>query len=271
VPSLSRSLSNGADLSALVSSPTLPSSLSLYLASPVCQLLSRCPARSLFSLCAVGLPYQFRPPRARRGPASVHSRTSPDFSATTPAHAPSSLLRARPVPRARPPPHFAQLCPLLRSALAARRHRRPAPAFTTIHLAEDRAKPPRVPPRSETPLPMLNFPSFALCLANFGIAGARSRRSAVLTWWPADLARSSSPALVPKVPLPLLKLAQALARLKPPSPWLECLARAPPVRLRPSPRRSPLSARGFMASFPPLSSSWCSLPICPTPATPKPP
>jgi hypothetical protein len=37
----------------------------------------------------------------------------------------------------------------------------------------------------------------------------------VLARWPADLARSISPALVPKVPLPLLKLAKALARLKP--------------------------------------------------------
>jgi hypothetical protein len=38
----------------------------------------------------------------------------------------------------------------------------------------------------------------------------------MLARWLADLAWSSSPALVPKVPLPLLKLAQALARLKPP-------------------------------------------------------
>jgi hypothetical protein len=37
----------------------------------------------------------------------------------------------------------------------------------------------------------------------------------MLAWWPTDLARSSSPMLVPKVPLPLLKLAKALARLKP--------------------------------------------------------
>ncbi|PWZ17301.1 hypothetical protein Zm00014a_018293 [Zea mays] len=55
--------------------------------------------RPLFSLCAVDPPCQFRPPRARRGPASAHSRTSPDFSATTPAHVTSSLLRAPPVPR----------------------------------------------------------------------------------------------------------------------------------------------------------------------------
>jgi hypothetical protein len=76
--------------------------------------------------------------------------------------------------------------------------------------------PPRALPRGETPLPVLNFPSLALCLANFGIIGARPRRSAVLAWWPTDLARYSSPTLVPKVPLPLLKLAQALACLKPP-------------------------------------------------------
>jgi hypothetical protein len=63
---------------------------------------------------------------------------------------------------------------------------------------------------------MPNFPYCALCSANFGFTGARPRRTAMLARWPADLACSSSPALVPKVPLPLLKLAQALARLKPP-------------------------------------------------------
>jgi hypothetical protein len=55
-----------------------------------------------------------------------------------------------------------------------------------------------------------------MCLDNFGTAGARPRRSAVLAQWPTNLARSSSPALVPKVPQPLLKLAQELAHLKPP-------------------------------------------------------
>jgi hypothetical protein len=61
-----------------------------------------------------------------------------------------------------------------------------------------------------------NFPYCALCTANFGFAGARPRRAAVLARWKADLARSSSLVLVPKVPLPLLKLVQDLARLKPP-------------------------------------------------------
>jgi hypothetical protein len=61
---------------------------------------------------------------------------------------------------------------------------------------------------------VLNFPSFALCLANFGIAGARPRWSAVLAWEPADLARSSSLEYVPVSPLPLRKLSNALARLK---------------------------------------------------------
>jgi hypothetical protein len=74
--------------------------LSLCLVGPVRQLLSRCPAYP--SLCVVGLPYQIHPPCARRGPASAHLRTSPDFSATTPTHMPSSLLRAPPVPHAHP-------------------------------------------------------------------------------------------------------------------------------------------------------------------------
>jgi hypothetical protein len=164
----------------------------------------------------VGLPCQIRPPRAHRGPASAHSCMSPGFSATSPAHAPSSLLRAPPVPRTRPSPHFAQLRPLSHCALAARRRRRPASAFPIIQLTGDRAKPPRAPPQGETPVPVPNFPYCALCLANFGITDARPRRSAILARWPADLARSSSPVLVPKVPLPLLKLAQALVRLKPP-------------------------------------------------------
>jgi hypothetical protein len=214
-PSLSRSLPSGSNLLAPVFF-TRALLLSLCLAGPVRQLLSRCPACPLFSLYAVGLPCQLRPPHARRGPTSAHSRTSPDFSTTMPAHAPNSFLRAPPAPRTRPPPHFAQLCPLSRSALAARRRRRPAPAFSTIQLAGDRAKPTRTPPRGETPVPMPNFLYCTLCSTNFGFIGARPRRTAVLARWPVDLARSGSPALVPKVPLPLLKLAKALACLKPP-------------------------------------------------------
>jgi hypothetical protein len=156
---------------------------------------SRCPRASPFlslSLCAVGLPYQFRLPRSRRGPASAHSRTSSGFSGTTPAHAPSSLLRAPPVPRAHPSPHFTQLYPLSRSAHAASRRRRPALAFPTIQLAGDRSKPPRALPRGETPVPVPNFPYCALCSAKFTFTGARPRWSTVLARWPADLARSSS-------------------------------------------------------------------------------
>jgi hypothetical protein len=54
------------------------------------------------SLYTVDPTCQFRTLRACRGPARAHSRTSLDFSATTLAHAPSSLLRAPPVPRAHP-------------------------------------------------------------------------------------------------------------------------------------------------------------------------
>jgi hypothetical protein len=160
---------------------------------PCSLVTSRCPSRPLFSLCAVGLPCQFRLPRSRRGPACPHSRTSPDFSATTPAHAPISLLRAPPVPHAHPSPHFAQLHPLSCSAHAASHRRRPAPAFPAIQLAEDRSKPPRAPPRGETPVLVPNFPCCALCSANFTFASAWPRRFAVLARSPADLALSSSP------------------------------------------------------------------------------
>jgi hypothetical protein len=191
-PSFSRSLPSGADLSALVSFAR-SLSLSLCLVGLDRQSPSRCPVRPLFSLCAVGLPCQFRPLRARRGPARAHSRTSPDFSATTPAHAPISLLRAPPVPRAHPSPHFTQLHPLSRSAHAASHQRRPAPVFSAIQLTGDRSKPPRASPRGETLVLVPNFPYCGLCSANFAFTGARPRRSTVLARWPADLARSSSP------------------------------------------------------------------------------
>jgi hypothetical protein len=145
------------------------------------------------SLCAMDPTCQFRPLCARRGPARAHSRTSLDFAATTPTHVPISLFKAPPVPRAHPLPHFAQLHPLSRSAHVASHRRRPAPAFPAIRLAGDRSKPPRAPPRGETPVPAPNFPYCALCSANFAFAGARPRRSAVLARWPANLARSSSP------------------------------------------------------------------------------
>jgi hypothetical protein len=112
------------------------------------------PCAPFFSLCAVGLPCQFRPLRARHGPARAHSCTSPNFSATTPTHAPSSLLRAPPVPRAHPSPHFAQLHPLSHSTHAVSRRRRPAPVFPAIQLAGDRSKPPRALSRGETTVPI---------------------------------------------------------------------------------------------------------------------
>jgi hypothetical protein len=146
-PSFSHSLPLGADLSAPISfARALPLSLSLCLADPDHQLSSRCPARPLFSHCIVVLSCQFRLLRARRGPARAHSRTSPGFSATTPAHAPNSLLIAPPVPRTHPSPHFAHSHPLSRSTLVASRRRRPAPAFPAIQLAGDGSKPPRALP-----------------------------------------------------------------------------------------------------------------------------
>jgi hypothetical protein len=171
----------------------LSPSLSLYLAGPLCQSLSCCPARPLFSLCAMDPPCQFRLPRASRGPARAHSRTSPGFSATTPptclafflepyqhpAHTPHLISHSFALSRALPTPPAAA--------------RRPAPVFPAIQLAGDRPKPPQAPPQGETPVPAPKFLYYAMCSSNFAFAGARPRRSAVLARWPADLARSSSP------------------------------------------------------------------------------
>jgi hypothetical protein len=70
--------------------------------------------------------------------------------------------------------------------------------------------------------------------------------------------------------LPLLKLAKALARLKsPPRGRNGSSEFLWPVRDLLT-TRSPLYARGFMASSLPLSSPWRPLPLCPTPATLEP-
>jgi hypothetical protein len=167
--------------------------LSLYFAGPLRQCRAVAPARPLFSLCAVGPPCQIRLPRARRGLARSHSRTSPGFSATTPGHAPNSLLIAPPVPRTRPSAHFTHPRPLSRSALAARRRWRPTLTFPTVQLARDRTKPSRALPQGETSVPVPNFPYCALCSSNFAFAGARPRRSTVLARWPVDLVWFSSP------------------------------------------------------------------------------
>jgi hypothetical protein len=207
-----RRLTGGPHLSAAVLPRARPPSLALCLVGTTCWRQFPSPIRSLSLSCGPGSPVPSRCPRAssflslrhgpvlsvppsrsRRGLASAHSCTSPGFSAMTPTHAPNSLFRAPPVPCAHPSPHFAHPRPLSRSALAARRRRRPEPAFPTIQLAGDRGKPPRAPPRGETPVPVPNFPYCALCSSNFAFAGARPRRSAMLAWWPADLAWSSSP------------------------------------------------------------------------------
>jgi hypothetical protein len=129
--SLSRSLPAGADLSAPVfplrtSLPSLPHWPVLPGAEPLH------PCAPFLSLCAMDPPSQFRPPRTRRGPTRAHSRMTLEFSATTPTHAPQLPLRAPLAPALTSPPHFAQLRPLSCSSHAARRRRRPAPAFPTI-------------------------------------------------------------------------------------------------------------------------------------------
>jgi hypothetical protein len=121
---------------------------------PVSPVVEPLPRASLFSLSAPWVsPVSSALSAHRRGPTHAHSRTTPGFSATTPTLVSSSLLIAPPVPYAHPSPNFAHPHPLSRSALAASRRRRPAPMFPAIQLAGDRSKPPRAPPRGETPVP----------------------------------------------------------------------------------------------------------------------
>jgi hypothetical protein len=161
--------------------------LSLCLASPVCQCRAVALARPLFSLSLRRGPALSVPPSPRSpwtGACALAHVVG--FLGHDAAHAPNSLFRAPPVPRAHPSPHFARLHPLSRSAHVASRRRRPAPAFPAIQLTGDRSKPPRAPPRCETSVPVHNFPYCALCSSNFAFAGARPRWSAALAGWPTD-------------------------------------------------------------------------------------
>jgi hypothetical protein len=174
-PVRSRHLTGGPRLSAAVLLRARPPSLARCPVGPTCQrqLSSLCalpfsvswarsasrrviaPHAPFSSLCAVDPTCQFRPLRARHGPARAHSRTSPDFSATTPAHAPSSLLRAPPVPHAHPSPHFVQLRPLSRSAHAASRHWRPTPGSWPSNSPETAPSLPELRPKVRHPSPCL--------------------------------------------------------------------------------------------------------------------
>jgi hypothetical protein len=155
VPTRPRRLTGGPRLSAAVIPRTHPPSHARCPVGSICRRQFPSPARPslsvsrariasrravaphtpFFSLYAVGLPCQFRPLRARRGPARAHSSTSSDFSATMLAHVPNSLLRAPPVLSARPSPHFAHPCPLSRSVLAARDPRPRSRPTSSLEIA----------------------------------------------------------------------------------------------------------------------------------------
>jgi hypothetical protein len=88
------SLPSGARLSAPVFSPARPSSL-FALRARFASRRAVTPARpSSLSLRAVGLCCQLRLPRARRGPARAHSRTSPGTSDMSSAHTSQLFLSA---------------------------------------------------------------------------------------------------------------------------------------------------------------------------------
>jgi hypothetical protein len=192
VPSLSRSLPSGADLSALVSFASAPSlSLSRGPRSPVVEPLPRAPLSSLFapwacpvssapSALAVDRRVRTRARRRISRPRRPPTRPAPFLEPhQCPAHTPCLILLSFTLSRALPSPPADARDPRPRS--------RPSSSLETAPSL------PRAPPRGETPVPVPNFPYCALCTANFSFAGARPRRSAVLARWLADLARSSSP------------------------------------------------------------------------------
>jgi hypothetical protein len=165
----------------------------------------------------MGRPCQIPPPtvdrrvrtRARRRvswPRRPSTRPAPFLEPRQcPALAPHLISHRFTLSRALPSPPDAAGDPRLRS--------RPSSSSETGPSLPSSA-------RGETHVHVLNFPYCALCSANFTFVDARPRWTAVLARWLANLAQSNSPALVPMVPLPLLKLAKALARLKlPPHVW----------------------------------------------------
>jgi hypothetical protein len=114
---------------------------------------------------------------------------------------------------------------------------------------------------------VLSFSYFALCSVNFGFAGGRPWQSAASARWLANSVRPSAPMLVPKVPLPLLKLSQALAHLKPPphgqNPSLEFLRSARDLL----PPLSPLCPR-TRGLFPRIGFAVAFSPSLPNPGDP---
>jgi hypothetical protein len=176
----SRSLPSGADLSAPMS---FARSLSLSVSVSRARFASAepLPPRVLFSLsapwaCLVSFAFPALAVNRR-----VRTRARRRFSRPRrPPMRPTPFLEPRKCPA---------LAPRLILHTLALSRALPSPLDAT----GDRSKPPRAPPRGETPVPVPNFPYCALCSSNFAFAGARPRQSTVLARWPADLARSSSP------------------------------------------------------------------------------
>jgi hypothetical protein len=107
-------------------SPERPSSLSALRARSA-RRRAVAPCARPPSLCAVGLPCQLRPPRARRGPARALAHVAGILGHDERPCAPAPFLSPARA-RTHPLPHFAQPHPLSRCAHAVRPRQRLAPA-----------------------------------------------------------------------------------------------------------------------------------------------
>jgi hypothetical protein len=189
-PSFSHSLLSGPNLSAPVTSPARSPSLCFACpfasAEPLPPLVLfslsvpwACLVSSAFPALAVDRRVRTRARRRVSRPRRPPTRPAPFLEPRQcPAHTPHLISHTLALSRALPSPPDA--------AGDQRPCSRPS-------NSPDRPKPPQAPPRGETPVPVSNFPYCALCSSNFSFAGAQPRRSAMLTRWLADLARSSSP------------------------------------------------------------------------------
>jgi hypothetical protein len=186
VPSLSRSLPSGPNLSAPVTS------FSLF-RGPGSPVPNRCSRTSPFlSLCrgpALSVPPSTRPPWTSAcalahvaGFLGHDARPHTQLSSYSPASAPRTPLASFHTPS----PSM-MLCPRRQPPPETRARVPGHPAYRRPLQAS------RAPPQGETTVLVPNFSYCALCSSNFAFAGARPRRSAVLARWPADLVRFSSP------------------------------------------------------------------------------
>jgi hypothetical protein len=176
-------------------------------------------------------------------------------------------LRAPPAPALTPRPHFAKLHPLSRSAHASRD---PRPLPRPSSSPETVPSHPKLRPEVRHLCLCLISPS-SLCARPILASPVLGRGGPTCRAVVGQFSPVQCPGVGPCITPASAEAFSGLSAPQAPSSWPESLIEVPPVRQRPSPHRSPLSALGFVAFSLPLSLPWHSLPLCPIPVNPDPP